>query len=145
MTARAFAKPIVAGAVVLTAALAIVSLFGQKQPSLQRYGMVIGLKPEKIEYYKKLHAAAWPGVLKKIKECHIQNYSIFLKEVEPGKFYLFSYFEYTGNDFEDDMAKMADDSLTQKWWKETDPCQIPIATHGPKEWWSRMEEVFHLD
>jgi len=145
MIARASAKSIVGGAVVLAAALAIVSLFGQKQPSLQRYGMVIGLKPEKIEYYKKLHAAAWPGVLKKIKECHIQNYSIFLKEVEPGKLYLFSYFEYTGNDFEADMAKMAADSLTQKWWKETDPCQVPILTHGPKEWWSRMEEVFHLD
>lgn len=145
MTNRTFAKPVVGGAMVLTAALAIVSLFGQKQPSLQRYGMVIGIKPEKIEYYKKLHAAAWPGVLKKIKECHIHNYSIYLKEVEPGKFYLFSYFEYTGKDFEADMAKMAADPLTQKWWKETDPCQIPISMHGPKEWWSRMEEVFHLD
>ena len=80
-----------------------------------------------------------------IKECHIQNYSIYLKEVEPGKFFLFSYFEYTGDDFEADMAKMAADPTTQKWWKETDPCQLPIPTHGPKEFWSRMEEVFHTD
>jgi L-rhamnose mutarotase len=107
--------------------------------------MIIGLKPEKIAYYKELHAATWPGVLKMIRECHIRNYSIYLKEVEQGKFYLFSYFEYTGNDFEADMAKMAADPTTQKWWKETDPCQFPIATHGPKERWSRMEEVFHTD
>lgn len=145
MITRACAKQIVGGAMILAAALAIVGLFGQTRPPVERCGMVIGLKPEKIEYYKKLHTAAWPGVLKKIKECHIQNYSIFLKEIEPGKFYLFSYFEYTGSDFEADMSKMAADPLTQRWWKETDPCQIPISRRGPKECWSRMEEVFHLD
>jgi len=115
------------------------------QPKVQRYGMVIGIKPGKIEAYKKLHAAAWPGVLKKIKECNIRNYSIYLKEIEKGKYYLFSYFEYTGNDFQADMAKMAADPTTQKWWKETNPCQIPIPIRGPQEFWSVMEEVFHSD
>lgn len=111
----------------------------------ERYGMIIGLKPEKIASYKELHEATWPGVLKMIKRCHIQNYSIYLRQVEPGKFYLFSYFEYAGKDFEADMAKMAADPTTQKWWKKTKPCQYAIPTHGPKEWWSRMEEVFHTD
>jgi len=115
------------------------------QPKVQRYGMVIGLKPEKIDDYKKLHAAAWPGVLKKIRESNIRSYSIYLKEVEKGKYYLFSYFEYTGSDFQADMAKMAADPTTQKWWKETDPCQVPLPTRGPKEFWSTMEEVFHQD
>jgi L-rhamnose mutarotase len=115
------------------------------RPTVERYGMIIGLKPEKIAYYKELHAAAWPGVLETIKKCHIRNYSIYLKEVEPAKSYLFSYFEYTGNDFTGDMAKMAADPTTQKWWKETDPCQYAIPMRGPKEWWSRMEEVFHTD
>jgi L-rhamnose mutarotase len=79
-----------------------------------------------------------------IKESNIRNYSIFLREVEPGRFYLFSYFEYTGTDFEADMARMAADPTTQKWWKETDPCQISIPTRGEKKFWSRMEEVFYL-
>jgi L-rhamnose mutarotase len=112
---------------------------------VERYGMVIGLKPDKIEYYKQLHAAAWPAVLAKIRECHIRNYSIYLREIEKGQYLLFSYFEYTGDDFAADMARMAADPETQRWWKETDPCQIPIATRGDKEFWSRMEEVFHLD
>ncbi|MGZ5555021.1 MAG: L-rhamnose mutarotase [Candidatus Aminicenantales bacterium] len=112
---------------------------------VERYGMVIGLKPDKIEYYKQLHAAAWPGVLAKIRECHIRNYSIYLREVEKGQYLLFSTFEYTGDDFEADMARMAADPETQRWWKETDPCQSPIATRRDKEFWSRMEEVFHLD
>jgi len=118
---------------------------GKPAERVERYGMVIGIKPEKIEYYKSLHAAAWPAVLAKIKECGIRNYSIYLREVEKGRFYLFSYFEYTGDDFQADMARMAADPTTRLWWKETDPCQVPIATRGDKEFWSRMEEVFHSD
>lgn len=118
---------------------------GNSPERVVRYGMVIGIKPEKIEYYKKLHAAAWPGVLAKIRECHIRNYSIYFREVEKGRYLLFSYFEYTGNDFASDMARMAADPMTREWWKETDPCQAPIPTRGEKEFWSRMEEVFHLD
>ena len=112
---------------------------------VERYGMVIGVKPEKIDYYKKLHAAAWPGVLAKIKEGHIRNYTIYLREVAKGQYLLFSTFEYTGDDFAADMARMAADPETQRWWKETDPCQLPIPTRGEKEFWSRMEEVFHAD
>lgn len=47
---------------------------------MKRYGMVIKVKPEKADEYKKLHASVWPDVLKKIKDCNIKNYSIFLKD-----------------------------------------------------------------
>ena len=116
---------------------------GKATKHIQRFGMVTGLKPEKMEYYKKLHAAVWPEVQKKIRECNIQNYSIFLKQVN-GKLLLFSYFEYAGNDFDQDMKKMAADSSTQRWWKETDPCQQPLPDAvAKKQIWSSMEEVFH--
>ena len=70
--------------IVLTAALlALCFLFaGCAQQKVTRYGSVIGLKPEKLEEYKELHANVWPGVLKKIKECNIRNYSIYLGELE---------------------------------------------------------------
>lgn len=111
----------------------------------ERYGMITGLKPEKVAYYKKLHAAVWPQVQKIITKCNIRNYSIYLKEID-GKFYLFSYFEYVGNDFATDMKKMAADSTTQRWWKETAPMQVPLKDAAAKgETWSRMEEVFHED
>jgi L-rhamnose mutarotase len=132
----------------LAAGLAFVLLreTASKPPiRVERYGMVIGVKPEKIEDYKRLHAAAWPGVLAKIKECRIRNYSIYLREVEPGQFLLFSFFEYTGDDFAADMAKMAADPETRRWWRETDPCQVPIPTRAGDEFWSRMTEVFHAD
>lgn len=115
----------------------------RKSTPVQRYGMVTGLKPEKVAYYKKLHAAVWPGVLKQIKQCNIQNYSIYLQKLD-GKFYLFSYFEYVGDNFQKDMEKMAADSLTRRWWHETDPTQIPLPEAAVKhQVWTNTEEVFH--
>ena len=131
--------------VIAAAALVLIREVAANAGRVERYGMVIGVKPDKIEYYKKLHAAAWPGVLAKMRECNVRKYSIYLREIEKGHYLLFSYFEYTGDDFAADMAKMAADPETRRWWAETDPCQSPIPTRGAKEFWSRMEEVFHLD
>jgi L-rhamnose mutarotase len=145
MSARTIARAVVL-LVVAAASLVIIREAAAKAGDrVERYGMVIGIKPDKIEHYKRLHAAAWPGVLAKIRECHIRNYSIYLREVEKGQFLLFSYFEYIGDDFEADMAKMAADPETRRWWTETDPCQSPIPTRRDKEFWSRMDEVFHTD
>ncbi|MFN2215602.1 MAG: L-rhamnose mutarotase [Anaerolineales bacterium] len=107
---------------------------------MKRFGSVIRLKPEKESEYRELHANAWPDVLEMIHTCNIRNYSIYLKDG-----YLFSYFEYIGDDFDADMQKMADDPVTQSWWKLTDPCQEPLESRREGEWWASMEEVFHTD
>lgn len=111
--------------------------------SPRRYGSVTGIRTEKIAEYKSLHAKVWPDVLKMITKCHIQNYSIYLKQIGDSS-YLFSYFEYTGTDFNADMQKMKEDSVTQRWWRETAPCQLPLPDAAAKgATWSDMEEVFH--
>jgi len=107
---------------------------------MQRYGSVIKLRPEKLAEYKEMHANVWPDVLKMIRECNIRNYSIYYKDG-----FLFSYFEYHGEDFAADMKKMAADANTQAWWKLTDPCQQPLETRKEGEWWASMEEFFHID
>lgn len=107
---------------------------------VKRYGWVIKVKPEKLEYYKELHANPWPEVNAMLKECNIQNYSIYYRDG-----LLFSYLEYTGDDFDSDMKKMAADTITQKWWKETDPCQEPVDSAKDGVWWADMEEVYHLE
>lgn len=110
-----------------------------------RYGMVTGVKPKKIEYYKQLHAKPWPQVLSKIKDCNIRNYSIYLQKIDD-RYFLFSYFEYVGDNFDADMKKMAADSSTQRWWKETDPCQLPLAEALQQhKIWTNMQEVFHFE
>lgn len=107
---------------------------------MERHGSVIRVVPEKLDEYKRLHAAVWPSVLKMIHECNIRNYSIYYRDR-----FLFSYYEYTGEDYASDMAKMAADPETQRWWKETNPCQQPVETAAQDEWWATMEEVFHMD
>ena len=107
---------------------------------MRRFGQIIQLKPEKYEEYKQLHADVWPDVLSMIQQCNIERYSIFHKNG-----YLFAYFEYVGDDFEADMAKMAADPRTQAWWKLTDPCQEPVKNAAEGEWWATMEELFHMD
>ncbi len=109
---------------------------------MKRYGSVIGVNEEKKAEYIRLHAAVWPEVLATITACNIRNYSIFLKEPEN---ILFSYFEYVGEDFEGDMAKMAADPKTQEWWAVCTPCQRPFETRAEGEWWADMPEVFHHD
>ncbi len=112
---------------------------------MQRYGSVIRVKPEKLGEYVRLHAAVWPGVLKTIHECNICNYSIYLRRLPDGVHYLFSYFEYLGDDFQADMARMAADPLTQQWWDVCKPCHDPLPDRAEGEWWAKMEEVFHQD
>lgn len=105
---------------------------------MKRYGMAIKIKPENLDQYELLHADVWPGVLRMIGECNIRNYSIYHKDGM-----MFSYFEYVGDDFDADMAKMAADPTTQKWWDVCKPLLDPLETRAPEEFWANMKEVFH--
>ena len=107
---------------------------------MKRVGSIIGVNPEKLEEYKKLHSAVWPKVLEMIHLCNIRNYSIYYRNGM-----LYSYYEYMGEDYEADMARMAADPVTQEWWKLCGPCQKPLTDRKPGEWWAEMEEVFHVD
>jgi len=108
--------------------------------ALIRFGQIAKLKPEKKAEYIKLHENAWPEVIKTLKECNFQNYSIFNFEL-----FCFAYFEYTGNDLEADMKKMAADSATQRWWTHTKPCFERFEFSGDDEYYVNMDEIFRLD
>jgi L-rhamnose mutarotase len=110
---------------------------------VKRFASLIGLKPEKEQYYRDLHGNVWPTVLDRLRKSNIRNYSIYLTEIE-GRKYLASYFEYVGKNFEADMKLIAADPETQRWWKETDPCQIPLPGHEPGSNWSKMEMLFFM-
>jgi L-rhamnose mutarotase len=107
---------------------------------MKRFGQVIRVKPERFEEYKRYHADVWKGVLQTISACNMRNYSIYHKDG-----FLFAYFEYVGDNYAADMAKMAADPTTQKWWAIMNPMQEPLPNSAPGERWSDMEEVFHLE
>jgi L-rhamnose mutarotase len=108
---------------------------------MQRMGMMIRLRPNKVAEYKALHATVPDDVLACLAACHIHNYTIFIKEPEN---LLFGYWEYAGTDFAADMARMEADPATRRWWALTGPCQLPLATRAPDEWWAAMTEIFHF-
>ena len=105
-----------------------------------RLGMTLGIKEEKIEEYKKLHANVWPEVLENLTELNFKNYPIYLH-----KNTLFGYVEYHGDNLDRDNKLMASNPKVQEWWSVCGPCQIPDPNRKKGEWWSSMEEVFHHD
>jgi L-rhamnose mutarotase len=126
----------------LLGAIVLAGCAAPKPP--QRYAWITGLRPEKAGTYRQLHAHPWPAVNRTIKACNIQNFSIHEGEID-GQLYLFAYLEYTGTDFEADMQRMAADPETQRWWKETDPCQAPLppaAAQGKN--WTDQKELYFL-
>ena len=108
-----------------------------KQP--QRVGMVVGLKPEMMDEYVRLHTGDNCVVRGLLDKYHLNNFSIFLHEID-GKWYEFGYYEYTGDDYEGDMAKMAAEPRNQAWLKVTDAMQLPLK--GEKTW-AKMKTIYY--
>ncbi len=104
---------------------------------MRSYGSVIKMKPETLADYKKYHVAVWPEVLDTIHHCHVRNYSIYLKDD-----LLFRYFEYHGTDYAADMARMAADPKTRKWFAIVMPMQQPLESGPPSEWWGTWKKFF---
>lgn len=118
-------------------------------------GGVIGIRPEKVEEYKALHAATWPAVLRRIHASNIRNFTIYhcrqldvVRGSAPQRLtrdlgllthapavaatlgQLFSHYEYVGSDYDADMAAIAADPETREWWAVCEPCQRPLQWSG---------------
>ncbi|KAK3943959.1 hypothetical protein QBC46DRAFT_14543 [Diplogelasinospora grovesii] len=112
----------------------------------RRFAQIVKLKPEYVEEYKKVHAAVWPQVLTQIKDCKIEDYSIYH---EPETGILFARFKYVGYDYAGDMEKMRENPKVREWWKLTDAMQESLVAgakdseSGEPAWWKPIEEVFY--
>jgi len=109
--------------------------------AIKRVGMVVGLNEAMMGDYRRLHADDHPGVRDLLSKYHMNNFSIFLHQIE-GKWYEFGYYEYTGNDFDGDMARLDAEPRNKEWLAVCDPMQIPL--EGEKGW-AEMEMVYHND
>lgn len=113
----------------------------------KRICQIIKLKPDKLEEYKELHANVWPNVLEKMREFHLEDYSIHLI---PEHSLLVANFKYTGDDWERDAEAMRCDSDNHKWWGVTDALQETLVygstgSTDKKGWWKNLDEVFRFD
>lgn len=114
--------------------------YDRPKSKVKRVGMVIRVKPEKIAEYKRLHADSNSGVRDLLEKAHMQNFSIFLRQLDDGQYYLFGYYEYVGDNYEADMAKLAAEPRNKEWLLVTDAMQIPLK--GEKSW-GIMEQVYY--
>ncbi len=108
------------------------------------FGQIGRIKPECIAEYCRLHEVEiytdrWAGVRELIRACNIENYSIFIEDDV-----VFGYYEYTGSNYEADMAKMANDPLNQAWWAHTRPCFTKYKDTSAEAFYSDMKQIFHL-
>ena len=108
--------------------------------AIVRMGQLGQLKQDKIEEYKRLHAAVWPDILKLISDCNLRNYSIFLLGDK-----VFAYFEYVGEDYDADMAKMELCPHTQAWWTHTKPCFEKFSIRPDSEFYADLKQIFYFE
>jgi L-rhamnose mutarotase len=133
-------KNMIAVVAALLSLLAVATARQSTEHEFKRVGMVIGIKSDKIGAYEALHATSNPGVRDLLKKYHMHNFSIFIHQLDDGRYYLFGYYEYSGDAYDDDMKKLAAEPRNLQWLSTTDPMQVPLS--GEKSW-AAMKEVYH--
>ena len=86
---------------------------------MKRFIMYAQIKEDMVDEYVRLHENAWPEIYSVIAESNFHNYSISIRGNE-----VYTFFEYTGNDYDADKAKMDSNPIMKKWHVYTKPCFI---------------------
>jgi L-rhamnose mutarotase len=108
--------------------------------NVKRIGMVVKIKKEKLEEYKKLHADNNQGVRHLLTKYCMRNFSIFLVQLSDGEWYEFGYYEYWGKNLEEDMAKLEAEPENIKWLQKCDPMQEGI--FPDQKGWKIMNRIY---
>lgn len=125
------------------------AIFGPTNPPANAapappYVSCIELLVQHEKQYRELHAEVWPEVVEAIKKSGIVNYSIHVLELGEKK-YLFSYFEYTGDDPGRDFAELAETPIiADRWWPITKACQQRLPGTGVEEHWTALEQLMYI-
>jgi len=104
---------------------------------MKRFTLHSYLKPEKVEDYILLHASPWPELMELLDSCHMHHYSIAIRGTE-----LFTYYEYTGDDYEKDNERLSQSPVMERWWKYSKPCFL---YHDEGRYYDDLTEVFYKE
>jgi L-rhamnose mutarotase len=111
----------------------------QSTRPVKRVGMVIEIRPEHLAEYRRIHADGHAGVRDLLTRYHLRNFSIFLHQID-GRWLEFGYYEYDGDDFEGDMARLGAEPRNREWLAVCDSMQQPLAGETG---WAVMEQIYH--
>lgn len=107
---------------------------------MKKIGQVCGITLENAEKYIEYHNNVPKEIRELIRECNIRNYRIFYRNG-----LLFSYYDYIGENYEEDMRKMAENADNQKWWDLVRPIMSPLADRKKDEFWADMDLIFEQE
>jgi L-rhamnose mutarotase len=106
---------------------------------LERVCFQLQVKPERMDEYRRRHAAVWPEMLDALRETGWRNYSLFL--APDGM--LIGYLE-TEN-FEAALRGMEETDVNARWQAEMGEFFEQLDGRRPDEGLLVLDEVFHLE
>jgi L-rhamnose mutarotase len=110
---------------------------------VQTFGLTLCLQNDtvKISEYRRYHAAVWPKVTARLRECGVQQMQIFLRGTRMFMFLV------TDDAFDParDFARINEDPVSAQWNELMAGLQERAPEANPDEWWAPMELVFDLE
>ena len=105
---------------------------------MQRICFVLHIRQEKIDEYRKCHAAIWPTMVEALRDAGWKNYSLFLRSDG----LLIGYFET--EDLASSQQKMLATPVNAQWQREMAHCFENLGETMPDQNIIPLSEVFHL-
>jgi L-rhamnose mutarotase len=105
----------------------------------RRYCFLLRVRPERMEEYRRRHAAVWPEMLQALADTGWRNYSLFL--ADDGL--LVGYVE--ADDLRASQAAMARTEVNARWQAEMAPFFTDLDGRRPDEGFVLLDEIFNLE
>jgi L-rhamnose mutarotase len=106
---------------------------------MERVCFQLQVKPERIEEYKRRHAAVWPDMLQALAETGWHNYSLFLRDDG----LLVGYVE--SDDLAAAQAAMAATEVNARWQEQMAELFTGLDGRRPDEGFLLLDQIFHLE
>ena len=104
---------------------------------MRRICFTLQVRPERLEEYRRRHAAVWPEMLAALREAGWHDYSLFLREDG----LLIGYVE--SDDLDAAQERVAATEVNARW--QAAMADLFGTDGAPDEAWQRIPEVFNLE
>jgi L-rhamnose mutarotase len=106
---------------------------------MRRVCFTLQVRPERLEEYRRRHAAVWPEMLAALREAGWRDYSLFLREDG----LLVGYFRT--EDLDAALAAMDATDVNRRWQAEMAPLFVDLPSGRADRGMHVLPEVFNLD
>jgi L-rhamnose mutarotase len=105
---------------------------------VRRICFTLQVRPERLEEYRRRHAAVWPDMLAALESAGWHDYSLFLRDDG----LLVGYF--LTEDLDASLAAMEATEVNARWQAEMAPYFADLPGARPDRAFTVLDEIFHL-